>query len=79
MLLVACDSTVVGRCVHLLQGVFNVFLGAMLGGSIISKIRIILVAPSSTPDILGAALTSSSNFFINFVIIQVKNYTTFST
>ncbi|EIE23620.1 hypothetical protein COCSUDRAFT_63147 [Coccomyxa subellipsoidea C-169] len=51
-------------------GVFNVFLGAMLGGSIFSKIRLILEVPAATPDILGAALTTSSNFFINFVIIQ---------
>ncbi|CAL8472023.1 g11565 [Coccomyxa elongata] len=51
-------------------GVFNVFLGAMLGGSIFSKIRLILEVPVKTPDILGAALTTSSNFFINFVIIQ---------
>ena len=51
---------------------FNVFLGAMLGGSVFSKIRLIVNDPSATPLILGSALTTSSNFFINYVIIQVR-------
>ncbi|CAK0783273.1 hypothetical protein CVIRNUC_006472 [Coccomyxa viridis] len=51
-------------------GVFNVFLGAMLGGSIFSKIRLIVSEPSAIPEILGSALTTSSNFFIDYVIIQ---------
>lgn len=35
-----------------------------------SKIRLVLAFPSRIPEVLGTALTSSSNFFINFVIIQ---------
>ena len=41
------------------------------GGSIFSKIRLIVSEPSAIPEILGSALTTSSNFFIDYVIIQV--------
>ena len=43
---------------------------AAQGGSVFSKIRLVLAFPSRIPEVLGTALTSSSNFFINFVIIQ---------
>ena len=45
----------------------------MQGGSIFSKIRLIVSEPSAIPQILGSALTTSSNFFINYVIIQVRS------
>ena len=38
-----------------------------------SKIRLVLAFPSRIPEVLGTALTSSSNFFINFVIIQARS------
>ena len=44
----------------------------MQGGSVFSKLRLVLAFPSRIPEVLGTALTSSSNFFINFVIIQVR-------
>ena len=46
------------------------------GGSIFSKIRLIVSEPSAIPQILGSALTTSSNFFINYVIIQVRHCST---
>ncbi len=51
---------------------WNVFLGAMLGGSAFSQLGIIVNNPGSIPKIIGTALPASSNFFINYVIIQVS-------
>lgn len=51
---------------------WNVFLGAMLGGSAFSQLGIIVNNPSTIPKIIGTALPASSNFFINYVIIQVS-------
>ena len=51
---------------------WNVFLGAMLGGSAFSQLGIIVNNPGSIPRIIGTALPASSNFFINYVIIQVS-------
>ena len=51
---------------------WNVFLGAMLGGSAFSQLGIIVNNPNALPRIIGTALPASSNFFINYVIIQVS-------
>lgn len=37
----------------------------------VTKIGIVLQTPTIIPDVIGSALTSSSNFFINYVAIQV--------
>ena len=50
--------------------VFNIFLGAMLGGSIFSQLNDVLNDPGSIPKRIGIALPSSSNFFINYLILQ---------
>ena len=44
----------------------------MLGGSAFSQLGIIVNNPSTIPKIIGTALPASSNFFINYVIIQVS-------
>ncbi|CAL5219786.1 g1691 [Coccomyxa viridis] len=56
---------------------WNVFLGAMLGGSAFSQLGIIVNNPGSIPKIIGTALPASSNFFINYVIIQGLAFQTF--
>jgi hypothetical protein len=50
--------------------VFSVFLGAMLGGSIFSQFRVALQDPGKIASIIGTALPTSSNFFINYIIVQ---------
>lgn len=52
---------------------WNVFLGAMLGGSAFSQLGIVINNPSVIPRIIGTALPASSNFFINYVIIQASS------
>ncbi len=44
----------------------------MLGGSAFSQLGIIVNSPGAIPRIIGTALPASSNFFINYVIIQVS-------
>ncbi|KAK9804567.1 hypothetical protein WJX73_000229 [Symbiochloris irregularis] len=44
--------------------VFNVFIGAMLGGSIFSQLDNMINDPGSIPRLIGTALPASSNFFI---------------
>lgn len=57
------------RCADLFfyWDVFNVFLGAMLGGSILSELPTYLNDPQEIWGILSAAIPASSNFFINYV------------
>jgi len=57
------------RCADLFfyWDVFNVFLGAMLGGSLISELSTFLNDPSQIWLGLGSAIPASSNFFINYV------------
>ena len=43
----------------------------MLGGSAFSQLGIIINNPAAITRIIGTALPASSNFFINYVIIQV--------
>jgi len=47
--------------------VFNVFLGAMLGGSVIAELPTYIEDPAQIWSALSAAIPSSSNFFINYV------------
>ena len=42
------------------------------GSSVVTKIGIVLQKPTIIPDVIGSALTTSSNFFINYVAIQVS-------
>ena len=44
--------------------------GAMLGGSAFSQLGALIDNPASLPNLLGTALPASSNFFINYIIIQ---------
>lgn len=50
---------------------WNVFLGAMLGGSAFSQLGILVNQPGFIPNVIGTALPASSNFFICYVMIQV--------
>jgi len=68
-----------GRCFSLSQldrrcadlffywDVFNVFLGAMLGGSILSELPQYVDNPKSIWTTLSSSIPASSNFFINYV------------
>jgi len=57
------------RCADLFfyWDVFNVFLGAMLGGSVLSELSNYVNNPSQIWETLSSAIPASSNFFINFV------------
>jgi hypothetical protein len=57
------------RCCSLFYywDVFNVFLGAMLGGSLIADLPTYIQHPSRIWNALSAAIPASSNFFINYV------------
>ena len=46
--------------------------GRAQGSSVVTKIGVVLQTPTAIPDVIGSALTSSSNFFINYVAIQVS-------
>ena len=46
--------------------------GRAQGSSVVTKIGIVLQKPTIIPDVIGSALTTSSNFFINYVAIQVS-------
>ncbi|KAL4421157.1 hypothetical protein ABPG77_000792 [Micractinium sp. CCAP 211/92] len=50
-----------------LHDLFNVFLGGMLGGSVVYGLRQVIEDPSQFFTILGQAVPASSNFFINFL------------
>jgi hypothetical protein len=50
--------------------VFNVFLGAMLGGTAFSQIGIMIKNPEEIYRLIGTALSTSSNFFLNYVIFR---------
>lgn len=57
--------------------VINVFLGAMLGGSVFAQIPVVLKDPTKILEILGTALPASSNFFINYTCTQAFLITPF--
>ena len=44
----------------------------MLGGSAFSQLGALIDNPASLPNLLGTALPASSNFFINYIIIQAR-------
>lgn len=44
----------------------------MLGGSAFSQLGALIDNPASLPSLLGTALPASSNFFINYIIIQAR-------
>ena len=44
----------------------------MLGGSAFSQLGALIDNPASLPSLIGTALPASSNFFINYIIIQVR-------
>lgn len=57
------------RCADLFfyWDVFNVFLGAMLGGSILGELNTFLNNPAQIWSALGSAIPASALFFINYV------------
>ena len=44
----------------------------MLGGSAFSQLGALIDNPASLPTLIGTALPASSNFFINYIIIQAR-------
>jgi hypothetical protein len=44
----------------------------MLGGSAFSQLGALIDNPASLPSLIGTALPTSSNFFINYMIIQAR-------
>ena len=50
-----------------IRDIFNVFLGAMLGGTILGELQTFATEPSKTWKALGSAIPAASNFFINYV------------
>lgn len=43
------------------------FLGAMLGGTILGELRTFLMEPGRIWSALGSAIPAASNFFINYI------------
>ena len=54
------------RCADLFYywDVFNIFLGAMFGGTILAELKTFLSNPSHIWSALGSAIPASSNFFM---------------
>ncbi|GMH42492.1 hypothetical protein BSKO_10411 [Bryopsis sp. KO-2023] len=50
--------------------VINIFTGGMVGGTILSKLDVIVNGGESITQLLGEALPTSSNFFINYVVLR---------
>jgi hypothetical protein len=57
------------RCANLFfyWDVFNIFLGALFGGTVLAELRTFLENPSHIWSALGSAIPAASNFFINYV------------
>jgi len=53
-----------------LWDVLNIYLGGMLGGSILNHIDAIVKKPADAVHIIGKALPVSSNFFVNYVTLR---------
>jgi hypothetical protein len=54
-------------------GMFNVFLGAILGilsGSIVWQVKYLIQNPGAISPTLGTSLAKSSNFFINYLALR---------
>ena len=50
--------------------VFNAFLGAMLGGTILYQLDDAVHNPSRIPILIGVSMPISSNFFINYIVMR---------
>lgn len=46
------------------QDVFNIFLGALFGGTVLAELRTFLENPSHIWSALGSAIPAASNFFM---------------
>ena len=53
-----------------LWDVLNIFLGGMLGGSVLYKINSAVKHPAELMHWIGLALPASSNFFVNYVCLR---------
>ena len=56
---------------YFLFDVFNVFMGTVLGGSLINSFKTVLKDPARLPKAIGAALPTTSNFWLNYMVLQV--------
>lgn len=50
--------------------VVNIFIGALLGGSLFISFNQIVANPGDVMDFIGKALPKSSNFFVNYVCLR---------
>ncbi|KAF8073110.1 AAP5 [Scenedesmus sp. PABB004] len=50
--------------------IFNVFLQGTVGSTFFQQVRHIIQSPEQLPNILGAALPDSSNFFMQFIAMR---------
>lgn len=62
------DQDVAG--LFFLWDVLNIFVGGMLGGTILSKISAIVQGSEGIVEILGTAVPASSNFFISYIVLR---------
>ena len=53
---------------YFLFDVFNIFLGSVLGGSLSNSLKTITRDPSRLPRAIGAALPTTSNFWLNYMV-----------
>lgn len=67
------------RCAQLFfhWNVWNFFFGSLLGGTVLSGLREAINDPGAIVNILGTAIPSASNFFINYVILRALTMTMF--
>ena len=54
------------------RDIFNILLGAILGGSALTAIGPALADPGHIYITIGEALSKSSNFFINYITVQAR-------
>ena len=59
------------RCAHA-RDIFNILLGAILGGSALTAVGPALADPGHIYITIGEALSKSSNFFINYITVQAR-------
>eukprot|EP00889_Picochlorum_renovo_P003103 jgi/Picre1/30133/NNA_005502.t1 len=67
------------RCAQLFfhWNIWNFFFGTLLGGTIFNGLRQAISNPGEIIDILGTAVPSAANFFINYVILRALTMTMF--
>ena len=56
----------------LARDIFNILLGAILGGSALTAVGPALADPGHIYITIGEALSKSSNFFINYITVQAR-------